>query len=465
MANAHNLAPERLYPNMWWFSILPRLIGTKEKPRQFRSRSGGVLARVRSSSYVRSVAMLIGGTALGQAVVVMASPILTRIYTPSDFGLLAIFTAVVTLFVVIGSFRFEVGVPLALDDQRASDVLWLSILVVVGLSLTVGAVAWLANDTIGQHSEIAELRGYLWLIPVSILGGGLYRVFNAWATRVEAYGPLARTKINQGLSLVAAQIGIGLFKSGPVGLLLGWTAGQTSGVGTLALLTWRQNRDAIQRTSLAGISAAARRYWQLALMLSASTILNTAVATVPALFLASHYGLGVAGSFALGQRVVAAPMELVAGSMAQVYFGEAYRLKREDPSQLHSLFIKTVGRLAVIGTGPLVLIAVSGPWAFSLIFGSNWRDAGQYLQVLTPMLVIQFIYNGFAGTLEVLERKALIVIASVTRASALIASVLVAYAIDTSATRAVALIGAGALIGYLSYGLICWRTLAKGRTS
>ena len=39
--------------------------------------------------FVRSVAVLAGGTGLGQAVVVLASPLLTWIYTPEDFGTLA----------------------------------------------------------------------------------------------------------------------------------------------------------------------------------------------------------------------------------------------------------------------------------------------------------------------------------------------------------------------------------------
>jgi O-antigen/teichoic acid export membrane protein len=446
---------------MSWFSSHPSESTTDTEAGRVRLQVVRVADRMRGSFYIRNVAMLIGGTAMGQAVVILASPVLTRIYTPSDFGLLAIFTAVVTLFMVVGSLRFEVGVPLAPDNRTASDVLWLSVCIVVALSLLVGLVAWLGNAAIASHPEIAPIRDYLWLLPIAILGGGLYRVFNAWATRVEAYGPLARTKINQGLTLVIGQIGIGLLRTGPVGLLLGWTAGQTAGVGTLAMLTWRQNREAIRRTSVAGMVAAARRYWQLAMMLSASTILNTAVATVPAIYLASYHGLGVAGAYALGQRVVAAPMELVAGSMAQVYFGEAYRLKREDPGRLYSLFLKTVVRLAAVGTGPLLLIALSGPWVFSVLFGSNWREAGQYLQVLAPMLVIQFIYNGFAGTLEVLERKTLILIASLIRALSLIAGVATAYLIGASAIRAVALIGAGALIGYLSYGLISWRALAK----
>jgi O-antigen/teichoic acid export membrane protein len=443
------------------FWMIPRLSEPEPEAGRVRLQVIRLTDRVRGSFYIRNVAMLIGGTALGQAVVILASPVLTRIYTPSDFGLLAIFTAVVTLFTVVGSLRFEVGVPLAPDNRTASDVLWLSVFIVLALSLLVGLAAWLGHAAIASHPEISPIRDYLWLLPVAILGGGLYRVFNAWATRVEAFGPLARTKINQGLTLVIGQIGIGLVKAGPVGLLLGWTAGQTTGVGTLALLTWRQNREAIRRISVVGLVSAARRYWQLAMMLSASTILNTAVATVPAIYLASFHGLGVAGAYALGQRVVAAPMELVAGSMAQVYFGEAYRLKREDPGRLYGLFLKTVMRLAVVGTGPLLLIALTGPWAFSLLFGSNWREAGQYLQVLAPMLVVQFIYNGFAGTLEVLERKSLILLAALVRALSLIAGVATAYMIGASAIRSVALIGAGALIGYASYGLISWRALAK----
>lgn len=448
---------------MSWLSSMSRLPEPGIDPGGVRSRSGQLIERARGSRYVRSVAMLVGGTAIGQAVVILASPVLTRLYTPADFGVLAIFTSVVTLFVVVGSLRFEVGIPLAPDSQRASDVLWLSILVVVALSLGVWLVTVVAGDTLAGWADIAEIRGYFWLVPVAVCGGSLYRVFSAWATRAEAFGPLARTKINQGVTLVAAQVGLGLLRNGPLGLLLGWTAGQTSGVGTLGVLTWRQNREALRRFSIGGIVAAARRYRQLALMLSASTVLNTTVAAVPAIFLATYYGLGVAGAYALGQRVVAAPMQLIAGSMSEVYLGEAYRLKRERPEGLYQLFVKTVGRLTLVGAAPLLLVALTSPWVFALVFGSDWREAGVYLQVLAPMLVIQFIYNGFAGTLDVLEGKVSIVVSSIARAGFLCAGMVVAHLMGASALGAVALIGVGSLLGYLTYGLICWRVLAKGR--
>ncbi len=448
---------------MSWFSSM---YGVSE-PGVSRGGSRGIaanrIAQARGSHYVRSVAVLAGGTAAGQGVVLVASPVLTRIYTPADFGVLAVFTAVLSIVVMIAALRFEVGIPLAVDNTSAANVLLLSLLVVTGVSAVVGIGAWLAGDVLARWIDMTMLRPYLWLLPIGVLCGGMYRVFEAWATREEAFGPLARTKLNRGVCMVVAQIGIGLAKAGPIGLLLGWTAGQASGIGTLSILAWRRDGAAVRGVSITGMRAAFGRYRQLAMMSSGSQLMNSVVAAFPVMFLGSVYGLGVAGAFALGQRVVTAPMEMVAGSMAQVYFGEAYRLKREDPGRLYGLFVKTVGRLALIGVVPILIVALTSPWTFSLAFGSDWREAGSYLQVLAPMLVIHFIYNGFGGTLEVLERKDLIMIASVARVVCMGGAALAAQAFNASALGAVALLGAAALLGYLSYGVLCWRALAQGR--
>lgn len=447
---------------MSWFSSMSGTSGPGIERGGRRVAAGQMVARARESQYVRNVAMLVGGTALGQGVVVAASPVLTRLYAPSDFGVLAVFTAMVTVVVMVSALRFEVGIPLAPDTGVAANLLILSLLLVLGMGAAVSVLIWLAGDTIAGWVNAEVLRPYLWLLPVGVLGGGMYRVFNAWATRKEAFGPLSRTKLSQSLSMVTVQIGIGLFRATPIGLLLGWTAGQTGGTGTLAMLSWRLDRQAIRGVSLRGMRWAVARYRNLALSSSGSTLLNSLVSAFPAIFLGAVYGLGAAGSFALGQRVLAAPIDLIGGSMSQVYFGEAYRLKREDPSRLHGLFVKTIGRLVLIGVLPILIVALTSPWTFTLIFGPNWTEAGRFLQVLTPMLVIQFVYSGFGGTLEVLERKDLIVIAAVLRLVLMAGVVLVTTVVDVSALGAVALIGGAAFAGYLAYGVLCWRALTRG---
>src|SRR5690606_31612539 len=131
---------------------------------------------------------------LGQVLLMLSSPFLTRLYGPADFGVFAVYTALLTMTLDVSALRYESAIPLARDPVTAADAVGLSLavaLVVSGLSV---GVVWLLATHVPLWGEIALLRPYLWLVPIGLVGGSLYHVLNIWAIRREAYGTIARTK-------------------------------------------------------------------------------------------------------------------------------------------------------------------------------------------------------------------------------------------------------------------------------
>jgi hypothetical protein len=140
--------------------------------------------------FARSVSILAGGTALAQVLAVAASPILTRIYKPSEFGALQVFISLMALVVVAASGRYEVAILLPEDEQSAVDVLGVAILC-VGLSTTICAgIVLICHYYWILPSSVLVLKGYLWLLPFSVLGGGVYQVLNYWAEQLQADCPI-----------------------------------------------------------------------------------------------------------------------------------------------------------------------------------------------------------------------------------------------------------------------------------
>ena len=72
-------------------------------------------------SFARGAIVLSSGSAGAQLLLVLAAPILTRLYTPEDFGLLAIYTSLLALAGVISSLRYELAIPLPKEDEEAAN--------------------------------------------------------------------------------------------------------------------------------------------------------------------------------------------------------------------------------------------------------------------------------------------------------------------------------------------------------
>ncbi|MDY6878145.1 MAG: oligosaccharide flippase family protein [Chloroflexota bacterium] len=416
---------------------------------------------MRNKGFAHNVVLLAGSTTLSQGVVMLASPILTRLYTPADFGVLTVYTAILSTLSVVASLRYELAIPLPEDDETAVNLLALSTLIVPTMSLLTGLGVFLLGDQIVHWTNTPALKPYLWLLLPGLLGAGGYQVFNYWAIRKKAFDRIAQTKLSQSLGKVLTQVILGLLELGPVGLLLGNIVGQVSGSGTLAALAYKQNRGALEQINKTRVRWVAQRYRRFPLLSSGSALLNRAGLDLPPLLLAAFYGPQVVGWFGLGRRLIKVPMTLVGRSVAQVYMGESARLAQEAPETLHRLFLKTAQKLLLVGGIPIALLGLSSPWLFALIFGEIWREAGVYVQLLAVMLVAEFVVVPVSSTLNMLEQQNLQLAWDVGRLVLVVSILWLANTMGGSPVQAVGAYSGGMLIAYLGLFGLCNYALAK----
>jgi len=411
--------------------------------------------------FARSVTLLAGGTALGQAVTVLVSPILTRLYTPEDFGVFGVYASILGIVTVVASLRYEYAVPLPEDDETAANILALCFALLSGMT----TLSWFVIHNLGGQivtwANVPGLKPYLWLIPLGMLGAGTYQILNYWAVRKRDFSRIARTRLSRGVARATLQVGVGFAHSGPLGLLLGQLAGETAGSISLGLAAWRKDRAAFKAVSLQGIRRAGARYKRFPLLSSWADLLEALGLQVPQVLFAAFYGAQVAGWFALGQRVIAAPLNIVVDAVAQVYFGEAARLPKDDPKAMRRLFLKLTGRLALTGGLPVAMICTSAPWFFAIVFGPGWEMAGRYVQIMGVMFAVRFAIVPLFHTLNVLERQDLYFLWESIRLVLVVGSLLVIRTLGFSDIAGIVAYSLSMMTAYVLLWLITWKALVK----
>jgi O-antigen/teichoic acid export membrane protein len=407
-----------------------------------------VLLRLPGGSFGRSVIVLAGGTAFGQALTVLLTPVLTRIYSPADFGVLSVYTAILGLLTGVGSLRYELAIPLAEDNEAASDLLALSLTLLFITCLGLEGVALRWGSELSTFLRVPEMGRYFWLIPVGIFGASLYQILNYMAIRKQSFGLIARTKLNQGIAQVLVQLGGGLLGLKAGGLLSGDVIGRVFGSGTLVSKIWKEDQKSLKRISLQSIKRTAVRFKRFPLLSSGSFLLNSAGTQLPMMLFTRFYGSEVSGLFSLAQRLISIPMVLIGQSIAQVYFSELSRIARENPDQLLPMFRRTTLRLLLIGGAPIAVGGLLAPWLFAFIIGESWREAGVYTQITTIMFVVQFVAAPVSQSLNVLERQDLQLLWDGGRLVAVVATLVAAHALGASPRWALGLFGAISTLTY-----------------
>ena len=289
------------------------------------------------------------------------------------------------------------AIPLPEDDQEAANVAALSLLLIAGTTL----LSVLATIFFGEHIAnalgVPALAAYLWLLPVGVLLGGFYKVFNYWSVRTKRFGAIAGTKVRQSLATVAIQIAA--FKLGGIALLFGQVAGQSVGTANLALPALKL--PAFKEISWQGIKKAAERYKRFPIFSTWSGFFNTAGTQLPLLMFSAFFSPAAAGLYALANRVLNLPMSLIGQAIGQVFFAnaaEAYRAGKLGPlvSGLHA-------KLAHIGIPPALLLVLLGPELFSFAFGANWSQAGEFARWMAPWLYLVFVSSPLSTLFAVTE--------------------------------------------------------------
>jgi O-antigen/teichoic acid export membrane protein len=201
-----------------------------------------------------------------------------------------------------------------------------------------------------------------------------------------------------------AQMGSGYAGSGAVGLLGGQVVGQVLAASVLARLIWREDYRQIRALKAARSLALAKKYINFPKYLIVAHGFNTASGQMPVLLLSALFNTTTAGFFTLTQRVMAAPMSLIANALGDVFRQEASQAYIHQ-GNCKAIYQKTFMRLLLISVVPFAVFFFVAPELFAWIFGEKWRMAGEYAQILTPMAFLQFITSPLSSMFMIAEKQ------------------------------------------------------------
>jgi len=404
-------------------------------------------------SFARGVSILAGGTAFSQALAVLASPVLTRLYSVEDFGYFQMYMAFMAFAALAVTLRYEQAIFLPEKEEVAASLVIVTICTVLAMSALFGFLAWAVHRYGLLPTSAAGLRPYVGLIPVAICGAGIYQTLSIWALRQKAYPQVMGTKITQVGSQIAIQTGMGVLHTGPLGLFLGDAIGRMAGSLSLARLAWR-SRGAFQVARWNSIWSAAVRYRRFPFVSSGAALLGVAAYSIPPLLMAQLYGTKTLGWFALGDRVLGVPAVLVGQAVSQVYCVEAASLNVSNPGAFHRLFLRSMKRLLWLGLIPFLIFVLFGPALFAFVFGASWREAGVYARWLAAMHYVALVSWPLTPTLNILEKQFWQLGWDVGRLVLTVGSLWLAHRWGWSARSAIAVFGGVVLVGYGSHLLI-----------
>ncbi len=334
-------------------------------------------------SFLNNVLTLLAGTILAQIITVSVSPILTRLYTPEDFGVFALYTSIASILVIFGTCRYELAIVLPEEDGEARDLARLCIL----LSLLVAVVSVLVMAAfcarLAAFFERPEIEPFLLLAPCTVIFTCAYQTLSYWSNRRRHYGDIAVSAAMQSAGSSAVNIFLGLAKLLQCGLIVGAVAGQLVAVLVLGRRIVRRRElgllESLEWKALWRVASRHRKFPKFNMPYSLVVVASQRYF----IYVLIAFGfLREVGFFVFCRAILFLPVGLLAQSLGRVFFKEA--AEHIGTPRIESLVGGLMDRAKVLCTPALIFFVFWAPDMFSVAFGADWREAGIYAAMFAP---------------------------------------------------------------------------------
>lgn len=368
--------------------------------------TGGVFKK----QFVKNVIIMASGTAAAQIIALIFTPMLTRIYGPEEFGVLGVFLSLVGIVLPLSALTYPVAIVLPKKDSEAKGLIRLSLYISFFMSTVTFLIFMISGNYLFEKIKMESISNYMLFIPISMFLGVCLQVVQQWMIRKKNYKLIAKVSIIQTLLVNLSKLVVGIFYPFALALISINVIGYA--LQALLLRLGLDNsakkvmkiKEKQQKYTFNDLFNLAKKYSDFPRYRAPEVFVNAVSQSLPIIMLTILFTPAAAGFYTIAKKVLELPSQLIGRSVGDVFYprvSEAYN----NGENILSLLIKSTFSLILIGLVPFGIVIIFGPELFSLVFGEEWKLAGEYGRWLALLSYFAFINIPSVKTLPVISAQ------------------------------------------------------------
>ena len=365
------------------------------------------IRQLTQSKFARNVAVVATGTAGAQAIAMAFSPAITRIYGPETFGAMGTFIAIFEMVSPLAALSYPLAMVLPKQDSDAIGLAKISLWIALLTSLITALVLILFKTPIVEAFNLHAIEPYLLILPVTMFFSVLMTISSQWTIRKRLFNLKAKSAILQAFIIGLMKAGLGLLNPSAV-ILIGTTSFGYLLQAILIGVGVREKNKEDKPSKLSNYEATGllKQYKDFAYYRTPQIFLNSVGQSLPILMLANLFTPAAVGFYVLARTVLFVPSNLIGTSVAEVFYPKFVETIRNGESG-KKLLVKACATLAAIGSLPYLVLIAFGPWLFALIFGADWKEAGEYSRWMSIWLFVVLVTRPIIAAIPALSLQGL----------------------------------------------------------
>lgn len=341
------------------------------------------IQKIKTSDFWNSVIKLSAGQIISQVIVLLATLILSRIYTNSDYGDFGIITSTAAIVISGVSLALGSAVMIAKDEEESQKVFCVAFY----LQLFLTALVTVVIISISSYKQLfVTAINY----NLSVILMFLYVVFNILSTMLKIY--INRLKLNKILiwnSLITSfctvliSIPFGLLKWGFSGLLI--AAIMANVLSSIHML--RAANPIKLFPKIKDYIYVIKNFRRFILFQYPSNLMGTTAAQLPNQTLSDIFGNNALGSYGMCNRIFQLPMNLLASPIQTIYF-RTVATQHKNFEAISDFTYSLIKKFMFVTFFPIIIIMSLGEPIFSFVLGKQWSDSG----LIASIMALYFLF-------------------------------------------------------------------------
>ncbi|HDE8056550.1 TPA: type 8 capsular polysaccharide synthesis protein Cap8K [Staphylococcus aureus] len=352
---------------------------------------------MRLNKFIGDSFLMILSSGIAQVILIITTPIITRLYSPAEFGEFTIFSNIAMILIPIINARYDLLIVNAKNDRSAnilSQISFLISLLILLILIPILAIsAWLYPNFILDFIFIIIM---LFLVSLT-------NIFTNYLNKERKYKVLSLINVFRAGSMALLQIIFGLLSLGSLGLIIGFSLSYITGI-TLGYKTFKKHFNIVRNKE--ETKALFLENKNQLVYSTPSILLNSLSFSVVVFFIGILYTNTEVGIYGMAIRVLGIPVTIISLGLSKIFIQQAndYYIERGNFRNLLLKFSSTLVIVSIILYVPLYLFSEE---LVNILLGHSWVDAITVIKIVIPLFVIRLIVSTVSLSVIVLQKQQL----------------------------------------------------------
>ncbi|HHW5865152.1 TPA: type 8 capsular polysaccharide synthesis protein Cap8K [Staphylococcus aureus] len=352
---------------------------------------------MRLNKFIGDSFLMILSSGIAQVILIITTPIITRLYSPTEFGEFTIFSNIAMILIPIINARYDLLIVNTKNDRSAnilSQISFLISLLILLILIPIFAIsAWLYPNFILDFIFIIIM---LFLVSLT-------NIFTNYLNKERKYKVLSLINVFRAGSMALLQIIFGLLALGSLGLIIGFSLSYIAGI-TLGYKTFKKHFNIVrdkEETKALFLENKNQLVYS-----TPSILLNSLSFSVVVFFIGILYTNTEVGIYGMAIRVLGIPVTIISLGLSKIFMQQANDYYIEH-GNFRNLLLKFSSILVIVSIILYVPLYLFSEELVNILLGHSWVDAITVIKIVIPLFVIRLIVSTVSLSGIVLQKQQL----------------------------------------------------------